>query len=153
MSKQEAARIGRDPRWVDAILDWRGTWIAVRVALVSAYLLGGMTKLADVPAAIVEMEHFGLTPGWLWASLSIAVELIGSALVISGRLVWLGAGALGVLTAVAALAANRFWTLSGHARMMALNTFFEHVGLIAGFVLVAMVAAHAARRLHPTRFA
>jgi uncharacterized membrane protein YphA (DoxX/SURF4 family) len=153
MSEQEAGRIGHDPRWVDAILDWRGTWIAVRVALVSAYLLGGMTKLADVPAAIVEMEHFGLTPGWLWASLSIAVELIGSALVVSGRLVWLGAGALGVLTAVAALAANPFWALSGHARMMALNTFFEHVGLIAGFVLVAMVAAHAARRLHPTRFA
>ena len=120
--------VSRDPRWVDAVLDWRGTWLAVRIALTSAYLLGGITKLADFPAAIAEQQHFGLNPGWLWASLAIAVELIGSLLVISGRLVWLGAGALGVLTAVATLAANRFWTLEGHERFLATNTFSSTSG-------------------------
>jgi uncharacterized membrane protein YphA (DoxX/SURF4 family) len=141
----------RDPHWVDAILDWRGTWLAVRVALSSAYLLGGVTKLANFPAAVMEQEHFGLTPGWLWAVLAIAVELVGSALVISGRLVWLGAGALGVLTAIATLAANRFWTMDGNARFMAANSFFEHIGLIAGFVMVALIAAHAERRAQRAR--
>lgn len=140
------ARVTRDPRWVDAVLDWRGTWFAVRVGLTSAYLLGGIVKLMDFPAAIAEQEHFGLTPGWLWATLAIVVELIGSVLVISGRLVWLGAGALGVLTAVAMLAANRFWTLEGHDRVMAANAFFEHLGLVAGFVMVALIAARAERR-------
>ena len=140
--------VSRDPRWVDAVLDWRGTWLAVRIALTSAYLLGGITKLADFPAAIAEQQHFGLNPGWLWASLAIAVELIGSLLVISGRLVWLGAGALGVLTAVATLAANRFWTLEGHERFLATNTFFEHIGLVAGLVMVALIAAHAGRDPH-----
>jgi uncharacterized membrane protein YphA (DoxX/SURF4 family) len=133
----------RDPHWVDAILDWRGTWLAVRIALSSAYVLGGMTKLANFSGAVAEQEHFGLTPGWLWASLAILVELLGSALVISGRLVWLGAGALGVLTAIATLTANRFWTMDGDARFTATNAFFEHVGLIAGFVMVALIAAHA----------
>ena len=99
------------PRFVDAILRWRGTPVVARVALASAYLIGGITKLADFSAAVAEQEHFGLTPGWLWASLAIAVELVGSVLVISGRLVWLGAGGLGVLTAVAMLTANRFWAL------------------------------------------
>jgi uncharacterized membrane protein YphA (DoxX/SURF4 family) len=62
--------------------------------------------LSDFTAAIAEQEHFGLHPGWLWAALAITVELGGSLLVLSGRLMWLDAGGLGVLTAVAMLSAN-----------------------------------------------
>ena len=103
----------------------------------SAYLIGGFTKLFDFAGAVAEQEHFGLHPGWLWASLAILVELGGPALVITRRWVWLGAGGLGVLTAVAMLTANDFWALAGHDRFMALNAFFEHFGLIAGLVVVA----------------
>jgi uncharacterized membrane protein YphA (DoxX/SURF4 family) len=138
---QEVSWLDQGLRWVNVILDWRGTWLAARIALTSAYLLGGVTKLLDFSGAVAEQQHFGLNPGWLWAALAIAVELGGSALVISGRLVWLGAGALGVLTAIATLAANDFWTLQGQERFAALNTFFEHTGLIAGFFMVALIAA------------
>ena len=133
------------PQWVDAILDWRWTFFAARLGLTGAYLLGGITKLSDFPAAIAEQEHFGLHPGWLWAAMAIVVELGGSAMVLSGRLVWLGAGALGMLTAIATYVANGFWALQGNDRIMAANTFFEHVGLIAGFVLVAATADHSER--------
>ena len=129
--------IDETPSWVSAILDWRLVSVAARIALTSAYLLGGLTKLFNFAGAVAEQESFGLRPGWLWASLAIGVELIGSVLVISGRFVWLGAGALGVLTAIATLVANNFWTMQGQARFAATNTFFEHVGLIAAFVLVA----------------
>jgi uncharacterized membrane protein YphA (DoxX/SURF4 family) len=128
------------PGWVSAILAWPWTWRAARVALVSAFVIGGITKLSDFTAAIAEQEHFGLHPGWLWATLAASVELGGSLLVISGRFVWLGAGGLGVLTAVAMLAANDFWTMAGRERFMELNAFFEHFGLIAGLVLVSMRA-------------
>jgi uncharacterized membrane protein YphA (DoxX/SURF4 family) len=132
--------ISETPPWVAEILEWRWVWLAARIGLTSAYLLGGVMKLLDFPAAIAEQEGFGLRPGWLWAGATILVELVGSALVISGRLVWLGAGALGVLTAIAALVANKFWTVQGHDRMMMANTFFEHLGLIAAFVLIAAFA-------------
>lgn len=138
-----------DPRWVDAILDWRWTWLAARVALTGAYILGGLTKALDFPAAVAEQEHFGLHPGWLWAALTIFVELVGPALIISGRLVWLGAGMLGVFTGLAALVANNFWALTGQARFAATNAFFEHLGLIAGFVLAALIAEHAQRGPRP----
>jgi uncharacterized membrane protein YphA (DoxX/SURF4 family) len=128
------------PRWVQTVLDWRWVWIAARLGLTSSYVLGGLTKLVDYSAAVAEQEHFGLHPGWLWAGMAIVVELVGPALIISGRFVWLGAGALGVLTAVATLVANNFWTMQGHEQLMAANTFFEHIGLIAGFVLVAAFA-------------
>ena len=40
-----------DPRWVDAILDWRWTWLAARVALTSPYIVGAIIKLGDLSAA------------------------------------------------------------------------------------------------------
>ncbi|HEX9465934.1 MAG TPA: DoxX family protein [Alphaproteobacteria bacterium] len=138
-------RLASAPRWVDAILAWPWTWPAARIALTSAYLLGGLVKLSDFSAAVAEQEHFGLYPGWFWASLTIAVEIVGAALVISGRWLWLGAGALGVFTAFAMFVANNFWALQGDARSAALNAFFEHLGLIAGFVLAALVAERARR--------
>jgi uncharacterized membrane protein YphA (DoxX/SURF4 family) len=138
-------RVADTPRWVGTILASPWIWPAARVALVSAFLIGGLTKLSDFSAAIAEQEHFGLHPGWLWAALAIVVELGGSALVMLGRLVWLGAGGLGVLTAVAMLTANDFWHLTGHDRFMALNAFFEHFGLIAGLVIVSIHAAEGER--------
>ncbi|MDB5394763.1 MAG: putative rane protein of unknown function [Rhodospirillales bacterium] len=132
------------PVWVGAILEWRWTWLAARAAITSAYLYGGLVKLSDFQAAVAEQEHFGLHPGWLWAALAIVVELGGSVLVISGRLVWLGAGAIGVLTAIATLVANDFWNTEGHARFMAINGCLEHLGLIAGFVLAAVLSEKAA---------
>lgn len=126
-----------DPRWVDALLDWRGTWLLSRVALTSAFWIGGLTKLLDFPSAVAEQAHFGLQPPALFAILTIFVELVGSALVISGRLVWLGAGALGVFTALAMVLAQRFWDMAGDARFQTMNSFFEHLGLIAGLVLAA----------------
>jgi uncharacterized membrane protein YphA (DoxX/SURF4 family) len=138
-----------DPAFVDAILDGRWTWFLARLALVGAYLLGGLVKLFDFPAAVAEQAHFGLHPPEVMAALTIAVELIGPLLILSGRWVWLGAGMLGVFTALAALTANAFWTMQGEARFAATNAFFEHVGLIGGFVLAALVAEHARRSGRP----
>jgi len=75
--------------------------------------------------------------------LAIVLEFGGSLLVVTGRLVWLGASGLGVLTFVAMLVANDFWSMAGQDRFMALNAFLEHLGLIAGLVLVSIRAEEA----------
>jgi uncharacterized membrane protein YphA (DoxX/SURF4 family) len=133
------------PRWIGAILSWAWLLPVTRIGLTSAYFIGGVQKLVDFPGAVAEQAHFGLQPAWLWAAAAITVELAGSALVIVGRWVWLGAGGLGVLTAVAMLTANNFWVMTGHDRFMALNAFFEHLGLIAGLVLVSVMALRTQR--------
>ncbi len=141
-------KLDRDPRFVDAILDWPPTWFLARLLLVGAYLLGGVVKLSDWPAAVAEQAHFGMNPPTLWAALTIAIELIGPLLILSGRLVWLGAGMLGVFTLLAAFTANAFWAMpAGPERFAATNAFFEHIGLIGGFVLAALVAEQAKRRV------
>jgi uncharacterized membrane protein YphA (DoxX/SURF4 family) len=128
------------PRWVATVLSWSLLAAAARIALVSAFLIGGVQKAVDFPGAVAEQAHFGLQPAWLWATAAIIVELGGSVLVILGRWVWLGAGGLGVLTAVAMVTANDFWAMTGHDRFMATNAFFEHLGLIGGLVLVSMLS-------------
>ncbi|MAM56502.1 MAG: DoxX family protein [Salinicola sp.] len=111
-----------------------------RTGLASAYLIGGLDKLWHFEAAIQEQAHFGLHPAWLWATLAIIIELAGSLCIIFNRWTWLGAGALGCLTLVAMLVANDFWNLTGQARFMAMNAFFEHLGLIAALVLVTRLS-------------
>jgi uncharacterized membrane protein YphA (DoxX/SURF4 family) len=128
------------PRWVARVLSWPWLAATARIALVSAFLIGGIQKALDFPGAVAEQANFGLEPAWLWATAAIVVELGGSLLLILGRWVWLGAGGLGVLTAVAMLTANDFWAKAGHDRFMAVNAFFEHLGLIAGLVLVSMLS-------------
>lgn len=133
--------IDRTPSLVEAVLDFTPTAFLARLLLVSAYLVGGIDKLGDWPAALAEQAHFGLTPPALWAALTIAVELVGPLLILSGRLVWLGTGMLGVFTFFAALVANAFWAMpDGPERFGAMNAFFEHMGLVGGFVLVAVLA-------------
>lgn len=108
------------------------------LGLCAAYLQGGLVKLSDFPAAIGEMQHFGLAPAPLFAVLVIVLELGASVLILCGRLRWLGALALAGFTLLATLLALRFWELPvGQQRFMAANSFFEHLGLVGGFLLVA----------------
>ncbi|ACA90550.1 MULTISPECIES: DoxX family protein [Burkholderia cepacia complex] len=127
------------PAWVRALLSQPWVLPLARLALVSAYLLGGVAKALDFPGAVAEQAHFGLQPAALWAALAIAVEIAGSLCVVFRRFTWLGAGSLGMLTLVAMIVANDFWNRSGAEHFMALNSFFEHLGLIAALVLATML--------------
>lgn len=112
-------------------------WLAY-LGLCAAYLQGGLNKLFDFQGALGEMAHFGLSPAPVLAVLVIALELGASAMVLTGKLRWLGALALAGFTLMATFIALRFWQLPvGPERFMAANSFFEHLGLVGGFVLVA----------------
>ncbi|SEI09796.1 Uncharacterized membrane protein YphA, DoxX/SURF4 family [Rhizobium tibeticum] len=108
------------------------------LGLCAAYIQGPLTKLFDFSGALAEMEHFGLHPAAFFAVVVIAFELTASAMILSGFLRWLGALALAVFTLLATLIALRFWEMpSGMERSMAMNAFFEHLGLAGAFVIVA----------------
>ena len=111
-------------------------WIAL-LLLVSAYLQGGLDKAFDFAGAIGEMHHFGLEPAAPLALAVILLELGASLLILAGRLRWLGAIALAAFTLAATFVANRFWSAPPADRFMLENGFFEHLGLVGGFLLVA----------------
>jgi uncharacterized membrane protein YphA (DoxX/SURF4 family) len=128
------------PQFVQAILEWQWTWPIARFALIVNYLVSGLSKIANFRGGVAEMAQAGMPAPVVVALLSIFVELGGSALVLIGRWVWLGAGMLGVFTAIGAVTAHAFWKVSGRARVDATAVFFMHLGLIAAFVLCALVA-------------
>jgi uncharacterized membrane protein YphA (DoxX/SURF4 family) len=108
------------------------------LGLCAAYIQGGLNKLTDFPGAIAEMTHFGLSPAPVFATLVIVLELAASAMILAGIFRWLGALALAGFTLLATFLALRFWELpAGMERFMAANSFFEHLGLVGGFLLVA----------------
>jgi uncharacterized membrane protein YphA (DoxX/SURF4 family) len=111
-------------------------WLAL-LALCAAYLQGGLTKAFDFPGAIAEMNHFGLSPAEPLAVMTIALELVASLLILTGVYRWLGALSLAGFTLFATFLANRFWDLAPPERFMAMNGFFEHIGLCGGFLLSA----------------
>ena len=122
-------------------------WVAL-LGLCAAYLQGGIVKAFDFSGAIAEIEHFGLAPVVPIAIAVIALELGASVMILAGFYRWLAALALGGFTLIATLIALRFWDLpAGHERFMAANAFFEHLGLVGGFLLVAWHDLSAARRV------
>ncbi|PZW46670.1 putative membrane protein YphA (DoxX/SURF4 family) [Humitalea rosea] len=124
--------LGRSP--------WLG-WLAL-LGLCAAYLQGGLNKLLDFQGAVGEAAQFGLPLPAVVAAATIALELGASAMILTGRLRWLGALALAGFTLAATFIANRYWELPpGHERFMTANAFFEHLGLAGAFVLVARLSA------------
>ena len=83
------------------------------------------------------MHHFGLAPAAPIAAAVIALELGASVAIVLGVWRWLAALALAFFTLSASFIANRFWEMDGPERFMAMNGFFEHLGLVGAFVLVA----------------
>lgn len=130
------------PRVITALLQSPSLALLARIALTCAYWWGGAAKALDFAGAQAETTHFfGPAHATLLALATIVVELVASALVISGRLAWLGAGALAVFTALATLVAHDFWNVSDPmAHFQAFNAFLEHIGLIGGLVLAAVLA-------------
>ena len=115
------------------------TAAAARIVLCLPFWWSGLSKLLDFSGGTAEMAALGLEPAGLFNALTILVQLGGSLLVILNLWTWLGAGALGVFTALVTVLAHQFWTLDGLERARELNTFLEHLAIIAGFVLVAMI--------------
>ncbi|BEP39360.1 DoxX family protein (plasmid) [Variovorax sp. V59] len=111
-------------------------WVAL-LLLCAAYLQGGLNKAMDFHAAIAEMNHFGLSPAGPLAAAVIVLELGAAALILTGFHRWLGALALAGFTLMATFVALRFWEMPQPERFMAANSFFEHLGLVGGFLLVA----------------
>ncbi len=128
------------PRWVLATLRAPGVSLAGRLLLTSAYWTSGLQKLFSFDAATAEATALGLPAPTLTAALIIIVQLAGSAAVIvAGRWTWLGAGALGIFTLLATLIAHAFWTYPAAEQGHQFAVFTEHLSLIGGLVLAAVL--------------
>ena len=128
------------PAPIARLLDDNRFAVLAATLLTLPYWTSGIAKLTDLPGALGEARHFGLEPAMLTVAATILVQIGGSLLIIVGRQAWLGAGALGVFTAIATLIAHPFWQGADPlARFHERNTCLEHIGLIGGLMLAAIL--------------
>ena len=99
----------------------------------------GIGKLLDFAGATAETTGLGLRPAALVASAVILVQLGGSALFLTRRWCWLGAGLLAGFTVVATLIAHPFWLFMGPDRIRQTATFLEHLAIVGGFASAALL--------------
>jgi transmembrane protein len=129
------------------------SWLALlaRTAVALPFLLSGIAKLADFGGATAEVRGLtGFEPAALFAVLVVVTQLGGSALLIAGgRFAWIGAAALAGFTAIATLFAHAFWLKPATERFLHQNIFFEHVSIIGGLALLAILAARSSRGARP----
>ena len=77
--------------------------------------------------------------GGPFAAAVILTQLGGSALFMTRRFCWLGAGILVGFTVLATLLAHPFWTFEAPDRGRQTATFFEHLAIVGGFAVAAML--------------
>ncbi|UWR24531.1 DoxX family protein [Sulfitobacter sp. S190] len=128
------------PRPIAALLESHTFALLARIILTSPFWSSGLLKAFDFGAAVAEQQAFGLPAPAVLAGLTILVQLGGSLLVIVGRAVWLGAGMLGVFTFLATLIAHAFWSSPPDMVMRQFAVFMEHMGLIGGLILAAILS-------------
>jgi len=129
--------LDRLARAIEPLVATRPIYFIALLGLCAAYIQGSLTKLFDFSAAVAETQSFGIPYAALATAATIVTELVGSALILIGRYRWLGALWLAVFTLFATFVANRFWEMQPPQHLMVENSFFEHLGLIGGFLLVA----------------
>ncbi len=113
-----------------------------RVLLTFPFWGSGLSKLIDFPGGVAEMAQFGLEPAVAFNFATIIVQVGGSLLVIVNRATWLGAGALGVFTALTIPLVHHFWAMTEEPfRTIAFHTATEHVGMIGALIVVSILSA------------
>ena len=128
---------------LEALVLSRWGWPAVTLAFTSLYLAAAVMEVEDFPTAVGVQEKAGLKPPTLWAAGTMAIQVVGSVAIVSGRAVWLGAGLLGGLTVGAEVLTHRFWEMKKSERRTTTEyAFFEHLGMLGGLLMTGIVSNH-----------
>ncbi len=134
------------PRPIAALLDWPGLGWVARLALALPFLASGVVKLLDFGGATAEAAGLGVPQPALVAVAVILTQLGGTALFLTRRFCWLGAGLLSGFTVVATLLAHNFWAFAGIERAHQTATFLEHAAIVGGFIAAAILVHRPGRR-------
>ncbi|MEP9353678.1 DoxX family protein [Xanthobacter sp. KR7-65] len=127
------------PRFLAALLSSSAFALVARAILTFIFWGAGLDKLFNFGSALELFSFFGVEPAGFFVPLAIVVLLGGSALVIANRMAWLGFGMLAVFTALTIPIAHPFWTMEGQQRLFEFHVVVEHISLIGGLMVGAIL--------------
>ena len=114
--------------------------LAARLCLAAVFLYSGATKLIQWRSAIAEFEALGLPlPTTVAIAATVAVQLSGGLAVALGWQVRFAALALAAFIVIATLIGHPFWAFEGADFQRQLTTVLEHLAIVGGFLLLAVI--------------
>lgn len=112
--------------------------LLARLLLAWVYLDSGIAKLTHWQDGLAEVAGLGLPAPALMLTLTVVTQLVAGLAIAIGYGARLGALALIGFTLFATVLAHNYWAYEGVDRIRQKITFFEHMAIIGGFlVLVA----------------
>jgi uncharacterized membrane protein YphA (DoxX/SURF4 family) len=128
------------PSLIAKLLDQTWFMVLTRIVLTFMFWGSGLSKLFNFEGGVAEMAQLGFSNPALINGATLATQLVGSALIIFNRWTWLGAGMLGVFTALTIPLTHNFWAMKGEEAMIHFFFATEHVTVIGGLMLVAIMS-------------
>ena len=130
------------PKAIAALLNSSIFAFLARLVLVVTFVIPGLMQGLQFKQAVGEFAFFHLSPPGAFVIASAVTLLLGSVLVVlGGRWTWLGAGALGIYVGLTILIVHHFWSMQGQQRTDEMRTALEHISLIGGLMVVAILGA------------
>ncbi|WP_296738694.1 DoxX family protein [Mesorhizobium sp.] len=112
--------------------------IVARFCLAAVFLFSGFDKLTHWKDSVQEVIDLGLPMPAVFVVLTIATQILGSALVIFNVWTAIGAGVLAAFTVLATLLGHRFWLSHGRRVVKELTTSLEHLAIVGGLLLLVV---------------
>jgi putative oxidoreductase len=112
-----------------------------RALMAAVFLYSGQDKLRHWRAGVEEVTGLGLPMPGLFAAATIAVQIMGGLSVLLGVGAPWGAAVLALFTAAATGLGHRFWLLHGQPARQEITTSLEHLAIVGGLLLLAIVGA------------
>lgn len=109
-----------------------GRWLIAALFVYSA-----LVKLHDWPGGMAEVRGLGLPVPALVLAGTVALQLLGGAMVASGWQARWAAAALAAFTLLASVMAHPFWRGAGPDVRRQRMTFAEHLAIVGGLLVVA----------------
>jgi putative oxidoreductase len=114
-------------------------FLIARLCLAAVFLYSSADKLWLWRASIEEVKGDGLPWPAVFAGLTILTQLLGGLMVVTGFLAWLGGLLLAAFTVGATLLGHRFCLRRGGEFRHELTTSLEHVAIVGGLLLIAVL--------------
>lgn len=137
--------------FVFPILENPALWLLARIMVTFMFWFAGLGFLLDFQGAVGMMQAEGMPSPALVAGLTIAVQLIGSGLVIQGRHAWFGAAILAGFTLMTIPLVHDFWNMTGAAAVQARLESEEHLSMIGGLIGISIMSHLAGARRRGAR--
>lgn len=115
--------------------------LAARLFLAALFLIFGYRKLTDFSGTVSQMVHDGVATPVLAAVVATFMELPVTFAVAVGVLTRPAAALMALYTFGTSMIEHRYWTVKGAAHLETMENFYKNLGIIGGFLLLAVTGA------------